>query len=119
MGKSHLITGQKGEEIAEKYLRKKWYKILGRNVKTCGGEVDLIAKQGDTIVFVEVKTKTRDDAIAPSERVNWAKIQRLRRAAQAWIDGEFERSADDISGRIDVIGVCEGEVVEHYEDVTA
>jgi putative endonuclease len=115
----HLVTGQQGEEIARKYLRRKRYKILGTNVRTWRGELDIIARKKRTLVFVEVKTRTSLDGFQPSDRVDWWKMWRLRRAAQAWIDEQQEKGMGDMAARIDIIGVCEGRVVEHYEDVTA
>ena len=112
--KSHLLTGKRGEEIAEKYLLDRGYEILGRNVKTEGGEIDLIARLSDDIIFVEVKTRAKGDGFNPSMRVDRAKIERLKSAAECWL-GEQE---EEWGARVDVIGVCEGKIVEHFEDVT-
>ena len=114
---NHLQIGQKGEDIAASYLQERGYTILSRTVRTAGGEIDLIAKQGGTIVFTEVKAKSRQDGFAPSLRVDASKINRLRGAGEAWLEGEYARGARDISARIDVIGICAGKVVEHYEDI--
>ena len=118
MTDSHLVLGKKGEQLAEVFLLKKGYKILRRNVRIGGRrkfiEVDLIAKQGDDIVFVEVKTRARDDGFNPSQRIDRAKIERLQKAAEMWL---AERE-EEYGARLDIIGVCEGKVVEHFEDVT-
>jgi len=90
------------------------YKILDRNVKTEGGEIDLIAKWDETIVFIEVKTRAKRDGFDPSMRVDKAKVERLKGAAECWL-GEQE---EEYGARLDVIGVCEGKIVEHFEDVT-
>jgi len=111
----HLLTGRTGEEIAEKYLQAQGYSMLGRNVKTGRGEVDLIAKKDGVIVFVEVKARTKNDGFAPSDRINPAKVQRLLGAAELWLS----KQSEEFPARIDVIGVCEGRVVEHYEDITS
>jgi putative endonuclease len=113
--KGHLLTGKTGEDIAEQYLRGRGYRPLGRNVKTRRGEIDLVMQQGSTVVFVEVKSRTYVDMFSPSDRVDSAKVQRLLGAASLWL----ERRGADVPARIDVIGVCNGEVVEHYEDVTS
>ena len=110
---SHIVTGKRGEEIAEKHLLALGYKMLGRNVRTEGGEIDLIAKDGEVVVFVEVKSRTKDDGFAPSSRVDSVKIKRLKGAGQSWLDEQGE----ELSARIDVVGVCDGKVVEHFEDV--
>lgn len=111
----HLQRGKQGEEVAEKFLQCRGYDILGKNVRTWRGEIDLIAEKGESIVFVEVKTRARDDGWQPSERVDQEKLRHLKRAAALWL----EEQGEDLPARIDVIGVCDGEVVEHFEDVTA
>lgn len=114
---SHIKTGQQGEKIAADYLALRGYRILRRNVKTKAGEIDLIARIGDLIVFVEVKTNARANIIfAPSIRVDHTKLRRIRAAAELWLEAERERGVE-LSGRIDVIGVSAGNVVEHFEDV--
>ncbi|MBP5618294.1 MAG: YraN family protein, partial [Clostridia bacterium] len=50
-------TGERGEKLAARYLRRKGYRILERNFQTRFGEIDLIARKGDQLVFVEVKTR--------------------------------------------------------------
>ena len=60
------ILGSRGERAAARYLRRRGYKILKRNFVWGDGEVDLIVKKGDTIAFVEVKSRTLD-AISPRE----------------------------------------------------
>ncbi|HLC76415.1 MAG TPA: YraN family protein [Candidatus Peribacterales bacterium] len=117
MAESHIETGKRGEDCAAAYLTLRGYRILQRNIRTQAGEIDLIARLGDTIIFVEVKANARThDAFAPSIRVDQKKLNRLSAAAELWLELERERGAD-LSGRIDVIGVCEGKVVEHFEDV--
>ena len=119
MGSSHLEIGKKGEEAAAAYLTLHGYTILGRNIKTKRGEIDIIAREGETIVFVEVKANKRvHDEFAPSVRVDHQKIARLQDAAELWLECEAERGAE-LEGRIDVIEVCEGKVIEHFEDVAS
>ena len=112
----HLLIGKTGEEIAEEYLRRKKFVILGKNIRTFRGEIDLIARKGGSIVFVEVKARTRDDGWQPSERVDGEKLKKLKRAASNWLEGQ---EMEGVPARIDVVGVCNEEVVEHFEDVTA
>ncbi len=116
---SHLLTGKQGEEIAAEYLQKRGYTLLGKNVQTGRGEVDLVMQKKGVIIFVEVKTRSRKDEFSPSQRVDHAKIQRLSRAADAWLQRKYERGAPEMRAQIDVIGIAEGEVVEHFEDITA
>ena len=119
MVKGHLITGKCGEEIAAEHLQKRGYTLLGKNVQTGRGEVDLVLQRKGIIVFVEVKTRTRRDEFSPSQRVDHEKIQRLSRAAQAWLQRKYERGAPEMQAQIDVIGIAGSEIVEHFEDVTA
>lgn len=111
----HLTIGKEGEDIAAFHLRLRGYRILGRNVRTRGGEIDLIARRWGVIVFVEVKARSTADGFDPSGRVDRQKVVRLRRAADVWL----QRHGKETPARLDVIGVCEGKVVEHWEDVTA
>lgn len=62
------LLGRTGEVKAEKFLKKLGYKILAKNYKTVVGEIDIIAKDGDTVVFVEVKTRTNEKYGAPLKR---------------------------------------------------
>ena len=65
--------GDIGEKYAETYLRKKGYKILERNFLRKCGEIDIIAKKDDCIIFVEVKTRRDNPLIRPCEAVNYKK----------------------------------------------
>jgi len=77
----HLRTGRRGEALAEKFLKKAGFKILGRRVRVGRDELDLIARQEDTLVFVEVKTRAGEDFGRPAAAVNRAKRRNLSRAA--------------------------------------
>jgi len=70
--------GNKGEDLACEYLLKNNYRILGRNVRCKYGEIDIIAKDRDYIVIIEVKTKTNFSYGRPEEMVNHFKIKKLR-----------------------------------------
>jgi len=82
--------GKLGEDIAVKFLKKKKYKILGRNFQKDikglkFGELDIIAKKDGVFVFVEVKTLKRESKISPEERVNFRKRQTIERIAEIWL----------------------------------
>jgi putative endonuclease len=81
----HNETGIKGEQIAENFLLKKGYNILSRNWCFERKEVDLIASTGDTLVFVEVKTRSSFDFGFPEEAVNAKKQNYLKLAAENYI----------------------------------
>ena len=82
----HLETGEWGEGVAEKMLRKKGYKILGRRVRVgTRDELDLVARDGDVLVFVEVKTRKSEAFGRPVDSVNHAKRHTLSRAAVRYL----------------------------------
>jgi len=100
--RSQLPLGRRGERAAEKYLRRKGYRIVARNFRAAGAEIDLVAMDGETLVFVEVKTRRSRIAGAPEEAVDERKQTRMRRAAEV-----FARHyrADEIEMRFDIAAV--------------
>ncbi len=76
--------GERGENLAAKYLRNQGYKILERNFRTPIGEIDIIARDGKTLVFVEVKSRVYDDP-TPEEQVNNAKQHQITKAAHMYL----------------------------------
>ena len=81
----HLSTGFNGEDLATDYLREKGYRILQRNLRMGKAELDIIARQNDVLVFVEVKTRTNDSFGYPEEFVNHRKKRMILNAADAYI----------------------------------
>jgi putative endonuclease len=77
----HLRTGRRGEAQAEKFLKKSGLKMVGRNVRVGHDELDLIARDGDTLIFVEVKTRKNEDFGRAAAAVTPAKRRKLSRAA--------------------------------------
>jgi putative endonuclease len=77
--------GARGEREAEQFLKRIGYKIVARNERDRLGELDLVAVNGRTVVFVEVKTLASDSYKQPAEAVNAAKQQRLIRAAKRYL----------------------------------
>jgi putative endonuclease len=115
--KRHQI-GAWGEEIASQYLEARGYKIHARNWRTQKGEVDLVAQDGETIVFVEVKTRTSKEFGWPEESVTASKRRRLQRVALAYL---VDQGLSDVIWRIDVVAVDRNrsggvERLEHYID---
>ena len=108
--------GQRGEAAAARFLRRRGYKILARSDHFGPGELDLVALDGQTIVFVEVKTRERADIGHPAEAVDSAKQRRLTRLAVTFLKryGLLDRPA-----RFDVIAVTwpagrRRPVIEHF-----
>lgn len=117
MGKQeNKITGNKGERLAAEFLQRKGYEIVDRNYQSKWGEVDIITKINQIIVFVEVKTKTTDKFGEPWEMVNQWKIEQVKRMGEMWCrEYGWEGRV-----RMDVIGVYLDELeprIEHWENV--
>lgn len=100
--KGKKILGQRGEEIAAAFLGGKGYEILARNYRSTAGEIDLIARQGDTTVFVEVRTRRGRSYGTPEESITPAKTQHLIEAAQTYLE---ERGDTAGPWRIDVVAI--------------
>lgn len=98
-------SGRRGESAAARHLRRMGYRVLGRNVQTRAGEIDLLARtpDGGTLVVVEVKTRVAGAAgLEPERRVGSAKQRKLAQLARSLVrQPRFGRSAV----RIDVVGV--------------
>ncbi|MEO7167427.1 MAG: YraN family protein [Chthoniobacterales bacterium] len=82
----HLRLGTRGEKLAARHLRRHGFKILYRNFRgRQGGEIDLVCRDRDVLVFVEVKTRTSEDFGRPLEAVNRQKQRRISFGAFAWL----------------------------------
>ncbi len=93
---------QRAEQQVARHLRRKGYKILHRNLRLDRFEVDIIAQKGDTVAFVEVRSRTDDSVSTPEETVNYKKRQHLRAIARRYI----ARYGDpELYYRFDVAGV--------------
>ena len=73
--------GKWGEDTAAEYLTQKGYELVARNIRTPYGEIDIIAKQGDIIIFVEVKTRTSNKMGLPEESITPRKREHMLAAA--------------------------------------
>jgi putative endonuclease len=102
MSEERLALGRWGEEQAVRFLRRQGMKILERNYRTPVGEVDIIARQGKNLIFVEVKTRSGVAYGLPQEAVGRAKQRQIARTAQ-WYLGESK--ADRLQPRFDVVAV--------------
>ena len=108
----NLKVGKWGEELALDYLKNNNYKILEKNFKCKIGEIDLIAKIDDVIVFVEVKTRSSDMFGRPREAVNFYKQKKIRSIALNYL--KFKNLLN-YSCRFDVIEILDGEIT-HLEN---
>lgn len=96
------LLGDKGERLAARYLRKQGMRILARNYRNQFGEIDLIALDGDQVVFVEVKTRKSNRFGEPVEAVGYAKQKKLTQLALGWLK---KHRLLDRSARFDIVGI--------------
>lgn len=80
--------GKKGEELAALYLERQGYQILKRNYRLPQGEIDLVAREGNTLAFIEVRTKSTDFYGTPAESISERKKRRLRQLAAQFLARE-------------------------------
>lgn len=117
MDPAHAL-GRDGEDLAHRCLQRAGLLVIARNYRTPGGaaEVDLIAREGPTLVFVEVKTRESDQFGAPDRAIDPLKKDKIRRAALNYLS----RSAHDPSQvRFDVVSIVTGGQTartEHFRD---
>lgn len=119
MPRSPRALGAFGEAVSARVLKKKGFKILARNWQCDAGEVDLVARQGRTLVFVEVKTRRTTSPHPPESAVDAPKQLRLRRAGLAYLQCQSFKHWEGI--RFDVVAVWvnpldEVVAVRHFED---
>lgn len=112
----HLDIGKAGEMLARTFLETKGYRILETNWRWSRAEIDLIVKDGDTLVFVEVKTRSTDVFGKPEESITPRKERFLADAASVYM----EQTGHDWAVRFDVIAIIyrseQHYEIEHFED---
>ncbi len=111
------VIGRIGETAAEQYLANKGWEIIERNYSTRFGEIDLIVRDKDIMIFVEVKTKKGLDFGTPEEMFGRGKYERVKRMATVYLNGH------DVPCRIDMIAIilnADNEVLslKHYPNVS-
>ncbi|MGZ4542910.1 MAG: YraN family protein [Mycobacteriaceae bacterium] len=110
--------GAQGEAVAARYLQSRGLVVLDRNWRCRNGEIDLVATDGDTLVIVEVKTRSGVGFGRPAEAVTRQKLARMRRLAQLWLAAN---GVGWVEIRFDVVAVlaCPGAPLEleHFPGV--
>lgn len=101
-GDRQLALGRTGEDLAVARLEAEGMVVLGRNVRCREGEIDIIARDGSTIVFVEVKTRRTLRQGSPLEAITPVKLRRIRMLSGLWLRAQAEYFP---ATRIDAIGV--------------
>jgi len=112
--------GKLGEDIAVKYLEKHGYKILGRNYHKPWGEIDIVAQQGDELVFVEVKAQNQEFEWRPEENITFHKKHQLSRIVTTYL--KANKIPEDQVWRIDVLAITldfktKNASVEHIQNI--
>ena len=100
-----IEIGRRGEELAARYLAAHGFRILQRRFRTRSGEIDLVAEEGETLAFIEVKTRSSAACGSPAEAVDRRKQVRLTRAAEIYLAR---------TGRYDA--ACRFDVVEVWDE---
>lgn len=106
------ILGKSGERRGAKYLKSLGYKILKTNYRTPFGEADIVAADGDTIVFCEVKTRLSEKFGTPAEAVEQHKQRRYIDIARYFL---MKLGRDDVNVRFDVLEVF-ADAINHIEN---
>jgi len=102
MTQERLSLGKKGEALAVTQLKALKYKILERNFKCSLGEIDIIARDRNTLVFVEVKTRATKDFGGPAAAVDWRKQRQLCKVALTYL---IQKKLTEVPARFDVVAV--------------
>ena len=97
--------GNYGELLAKQYLQEKGFQILDENYRNKLGEIDLIAKDGHTVCFIEVKTRQSIEQGQPYEAVNTWKIRKLSQMATFYLKHKFHTI--EVNSRFDVISIVD------------
>ncbi len=114
--KSKRSIGNEAEELACQFLQKQGWEILNRNYYAGRAEVDIIARDDNVIVFIEVKMRSSTYFGSPIEHVNESKVQRVFEAAERWVQ---ENNMLHSPLRFDVIGIISkktGPEITHTKD---
>jgi len=105
------MRGDESEDRACDYLKQEGYMIVARNWRTRAGEVDIIARDGDVLVFVEVKARSGNGFGGPEAAVGLAKQRRLIAAARTFL----EETQCELSSRFDVVAIRPGHIRLHQD----
>jgi len=102
MSNRRITIGRHGEDIAAKYLRRQGFKVIKQNYRCRLGEIDIIARDGEELVFIEVKTRTSHSCGHPAQAVDRRKQGQLVKAAQTFMT---ETKQHDSPARFDVVAI--------------
>ena len=123
------VTGKYGEDLACKYLEECGYQIIGRNFRKAWGEIDIIGKDGEVLVFIEVKTIRQslpdfqnDSGITPEDNLTKSKLKKVQKTAGMFAGKHSELIHENFGWRIDLVAIDVPEVgepkIRHYKNVS-
>jgi putative endonuclease len=101
--RERIELGKLGEELAYKKIKKLGYRKIIRNFRCPLGEVDIIAKDGDTLVFLEIKTRKKGSLAYAKEAVDERKKRQLSKVALSYLKSN---DLDNVKARFDVVAIC-------------
>ena len=96
--------GKRGEDEALRYIKKEGYKLIERNFRANSGEIDLIARDNDTLVFIEVKARSSEAFGSPASAVGRRKMEHIVRASQEYLASIGDKDGERLV-RFDVVSV--------------
>ena len=106
MSSEKINLGKRGEETAVDFLKQNGYRVLKRNFKINLGEIDIVAREGNTVCFIEVKTRTSEILGHPFEAISRVKQQKLSRVGLAYLK---KNGLMDAPARFDIVSVLTSE----------
>jgi len=115
--KLQKTRGDIGEDIAVKFLKNKGFEIIDRNYRTRNGEIDIIAKDKDSLVFIEVKFRKNAEFGQPYEFVDKKKKNKLIKAIKYYL---LKKHLHNINYRLDIVSIVEQPdlQIDHFENIT-
>lgn len=90
----HLQRGQQGEQAAAKYLKQQGLRIVAKNIRYPCGEIDIVAQDKHTLVFIEVRLRQHNAIVSAAQSINTAKQQKWKRAAQQYLQTHYTTPPD-------------------------
>lgn len=94
--------GRRAERVAERELRRRGYRIVARNLRLAGGEIDVVALEGGTVCFIEVRARSSDEVGSALESVDRKKRRQLTKLARSFLR---QRGLERLPARFDVVAV--------------
>ncbi len=106
-------VGERGEQLAAEFLKKLGYEVVAQNFYTTFGEVDLICRAGEQLIFVEVKLRNSNKYGTALEAVTPKKLAKVVLAAQEWLQ---RNNLENSNWRVDIVTIEDGKI-EHYQNI--